>query len=601
MTDSPHAELRNGISEMFTGVESPITSSSSASGSSSNGYAKGFASGEPNPDHGVITPLGSPQLSPTSLSGLSLSSDGELEQEVDMDLDVSAADAEKAQEIKVKANKAFADKDFATSIELYTEAIHLNPKDSTFWNNRAMSKGKMEEHGGAIADATRAIEINPKYAKAYFRRGLSYLSILRPTLAVPDFKKALDLDPTSKPVQAQLAATKKLIYAIEFEKAISIGETKTTSTRCLEMIDQGACMLDLKQKSEHMPLPIIPDDPKARYTPTAEWVEGMIESFKKGGKVPRRVAWEIVLGVKAAVEKEKSLVEIEIPKGCTVEIIGDSESQFFDVCNLLSMTKPPSDTHYLVFNGDLVDRGSWSVEVALTVFAYKWLFPERVFINRGNHETNDMNKVYGFEGECKAKLGDMTYKLFGDVFTMLPLATLVTASQPPSNPKSEGSQPAILSPEGKKRYFVVHGGPPVSKDGVTLDEVRDIKRFGAQPGQEGLMCELLWTDPQEQPGRGPSKRGVGLGFGPDVTRRWCDLNSITAVIRSHEVRAEGYAIEHDGLCITTFSCPNYCDNVGNSAAYITMQDDGELSYHQFGPVPHPDVKPMAYASGFSGM
>ena len=46
----------------------------------------------------------------------------------------------------------------------------------------------------------------------------SYLSILRPTLAVPDFKKALDLDPTSKPVQAQLAATKKLIYAIEFEK-----------------------------------------------------------------------------------------------------------------------------------------------------------------------------------------------------------------------------------------------------------------------------------------------------------------------------------------------------------------------------------------------
>lgn len=38
--------------------------------------------------------------------------------------------------------------------------------------------------------------------------------------------------------------------------------------------------------------------------------------------------------------------------------------------------------------GDLVDRGSWSVEVALTVFAYKWLWPERVYINRGNHETN---------------------------------------------------------------------------------------------------------------------------------------------------------------------------------------------------------------------
>lgn len=98
-----------------------------------------------------------------------------------------------------------------------------------------------------------------------------------------------------------------------------------------------------------------------------------------------------------------------------------------------------------------------------------------------------------------------------------------------------------------------------------------------------------------------TNKGVGLGFGPDITRRWCTLNNITAVIRSHEVRAEGYAIEHDGLCITTFSCPNYCDNVGNKAAYVRMQDDGQLSYHQFLPVPHPDVKPMAYASGFSGM
>lgn len=48
----------------------------------------------------------------------------------------------------------FLAKDFMASIELYTEAIHLNPKDSTLWNNRAMSKGKMEEFGGAISDAS---------------------------------------------------------------------------------------------------------------------------------------------------------------------------------------------------------------------------------------------------------------------------------------------------------------------------------------------------------------------------------------------------------------------------------------------------------------
>ena len=66
------------------------------------------------------------------------------------------------------------------------------------------------------------------------------------------------------------------------------------------------------------------------------------------------------------------------------------------------------------------------------------------------------------------------------------LATLISATKPPSG----SSQGAILSPEGRKRYFVVHGGL-FSKDGVTLDDIRKVQRIGHQPGQEGLMCEFL--------------------------------------------------------------------------------------------------------------
>ena len=71
-------------------------------------------------------------------------------------------------------------------------------------------------------------------------------------------------------------------------------------------------------------------------------------------------------------------------------------------------------------------------------------------------------------------------------FLAVPLATLVSATTAPP-PKSKT---AILSPEGKKRYFIVHGGL-FSKDDVTLDDVRKIQRIGHQPGQEGLMCALL--------------------------------------------------------------------------------------------------------------
>jgi len=73
----------------------------------------------------------------------------------------------------------------------------------------------------------------------------------------------------------------------------------------------------------------------------------------------------------------------------------------------------------------------------------------------------------------------------------------------------------------------------------------------------GIMCELLWSDPQPQNGRSLSKRGVGCQFGPDVTKRFLEKNNLDYVIRSHEVRADGYEIAHDGKCITVFSAPNY--------------------------------------------
>ena len=49
------------------------------------------------------------------------------------------------------------------------------------------------------------------------------------------------------------------------------------------------------------------------------------------------------------------------------------------------------------------------------------------------------------------------------------------------------------------------------------------------------MCELLWSDPQEEKGRAPSKRGVGVSFGPDVTKSFLKANNLQLLVRSHEV------------------------------------------------------------------
>ena len=90
---------------------------------------------------------------------------------------------------------------------------------------------------------------------------------------------------------------------------------------------------------------------------------------------------------------------------------------------------------------------------------------------------------------------------------------------------------------------------------------------------EGIMCDLLWSDPMILPGRSPSKRGVGVQFGPDVTERFLKKNNLEYVVRSHEVKTRGYEVGHNGKCITVFSAPNYCDQMGNKGAFINITGD----------------------------
>ena len=52
-------------------------------------------------------------------------------------------------------------------------------------------------------------------------------------------------------------------------------------------------------------------------------------------------------------------------------------------------------------------------------------------------------------------------------------------------------------------------------------------------------------------------------------------------MRSHEVKDEGYEVAHDGKCITVFSAPNYCDQMGNQGAYIRFEYDMKPRFHQF--------------------
>ena len=79
--------------------------------------------------------------------------------------------------------------------------------------------------------------------------------------------------------------------------------------------------------------------------------------------------------------KEPNLLKLKDP----VTVVGDIHGQFYDFVKMLDVGGDPENTKYL-FLGDYVDRGSFSVEVVLLVYAIKLNYPKTIFLLRGNHE-----------------------------------------------------------------------------------------------------------------------------------------------------------------------------------------------------------------------
>lgn len=471
----------------------------------------------------------------------------------------------RAEELKALANEAFRAKKYSQAIDLYSQAIELNSLNAVYYANRAFAHTKLEEYGSAIQDASKAIEIDPRYPKGYYRRGAAYLAMGKFKEALKDFQQVKKLSPNDPDAAQKVKECEKAVKKLKFEEAIAVPESERHSVA--DSIDYRSIEVEPQYSGARIEGDVI----------TLDFVKKMMDDFKNQKCLHKRYAFQIVLQTREMLRALPSLVDIDIPDGKHFTVCGDVHGQFYDLLNIFELNGLPSEENPYLFNGDFVDRGSFSVEVILTLFAFKCMCPSAIYLSRGNHESKSMNKIYGFEGEVRSKLSETFVELFAEVFCCLPLAHVLN-----------------------QKVFVVHGGL-FSLDGVKLSDIKAIDRF-CEPPEEGLMCELLWSDPQPLPGRGPSKRGVGLSFGADVTKRFLQDNSLDLVVRSHEVKDEGYEIEHDGKLITVFSAPNYCDQMGNKGAFIRFEAPTlKPNIVTFAAVPHPDVKPMAYANNFLRM
>ncbi|TDH65242.1 uncharacterized protein CCR75_006060 [Bremia lactucae] len=472
----------------------------------------------------------------------------------------------RADAFKAQGNDALAHFKYVTAIELYTNAIELLPT-AIFYANRAAAHVKSENYGLAIDDASAAIQLDIAYVKAYYRRGSAELALGHHKKAVKDFRLVVRMKPQDRDARAKLKLCERIIKEAAFATAIQSERNLPLS----ETIDVHSLTVDPSYDG-----PCLPDDCSQTQP---DFIIALMDRFKRGKLLHRKFVIIILLKLKKMLCVLPSLLHVSLSadeSDAHFTVCGDTHGQFYDVCNIFTLNGLPSETNPYLFNGDFVDRGSFSFEVVMTLFAMKLVYPKHVHLLRGNHESKNMNKIYGFEGEVKHKYDETVMQLFTEVFNWLPLAAVI-----------------------EHKVIVVHGGL-FSDENVTLADIEKVDR-NREPPESGLMSDLMWSDPQPFHGRGPSKRGIGLSFGPDVTKAFLEQNNLDLLVRSHEVKDEGYLVEHDGKCITVFSAPNYCDQMGNKGAYIRFERDMQPRFTQFVAVEHPPIRPMAYAGNMGGM
>ncbi|KAA8539972.1 hypothetical protein F0562_026664 [Nyssa sinensis] len=82
-----------------------------------------------------------------------------------------------ASDFETRAKEAFIDDHFELAVDLYSQAITMNPKNAELFADRAQANIKLNSFTEAVSDANRAIELDPSLAKAYLRKGTACMKL----------------------------------------------------------------------------------------------------------------------------------------------------------------------------------------------------------------------------------------------------------------------------------------------------------------------------------------------------------------------------------------------------------------------------------------
>ena len=197
-----------------------------------------------------------------------------------------------------------------------------------------------------------------------------------------------------------------------------------------------------------------------------------------------------------------------------------------------------------------MDRGYDQTGNVNYVLTLKLLFPDKVFLLRGNHETPIANMYYGFVNEVYNKYSSDVYQEYCRIFSQLPYIVIVD-----------------------ERIIGLHGGIP--NPVPSLKDLRKNLRKGLINVDEKspLEFQLLWNDPEEYiQDFSPSFRGHCIYlFGRRVFNQFMRESNLEFMIRAHEVFESGYKFFFDNKLLSIFSARNYGMPIDAKIAELTEE------------------------------
>ncbi|CAH2322995.1 tetratricopeptide repeat 31 isoform X1 [Pelobates cultripes] len=157
--------------------------------------------------------------------------------------DCATSSVQRGRHLAEQGINSVEDGNYTKAIELFSEAIRLDPKDYRYFGNRSYCYEQLKLYPKALMDAEISIQLSPDCPKGYFRKGRALQGCNRFLEAEEAFNIVLQLDENCDEAL-------KEIHTCQVMKLMERGFTQEQSITLLEKYDSVAAVLEAPISAE---------------------------------------------------------------------------------------------------------------------------------------------------------------------------------------------------------------------------------------------------------------------------------------------------------------------------------------------------------------